>query len=88
MSNMTEESYDLFLHDLKNLVIDLNIVKQKVEVMSNDQRMKIIEDRMNVLLLDNAKLKLVLEDLCQEVEDIYQKVDQESYHKPKTRKKS
>lgn len=62
----------MLLHDLKTMVIDLQNLKQKTQML---------EERTNILMLENAKLKLIIEDVCHEV-------SKEITHKPKTRKKS
>lgn len=48
---------DSLLHDLKEMVIDVQNLKTNY---------KVLDERMNILLLENAKLKLILEDICQE----------------------
>ena len=60
------------LNDLKNMVIDLQNIVKKTEIL---------EERMNRMLLENAKLKLILEDVCQEV-------SKDHIHKPKKWRKS
>ena len=44
------------LHDLKEMVIDIKDLKANYQVL---------EERMNILLLENAKLKLILDDVYQ-----------------------
>jgi hypothetical protein len=67
MSDLNEETYHSFLHEIKNMAIDMNNIKQKGEELTTDQRIDRLEERMNILLLENAKLKLILEDICHEV---------------------
>lgn len=58
--------HDERIHDLENIQAEMRLVT--------------IEQRMNILLLENAKLKLLLEDICHE--------QQRNNPKPKTRSKS
>lgn len=53
----------------------------KEKKLSDHHRLNLIEERMNILLLENAKLKLLIEDLCHEVST-------GKTLKPKTRKQS
>jgi hypothetical protein len=46
---------DSLLNDIKEMAIDVqNLIENQ----------KVLEERMNILLLENAKLKYVLEDIC------------------------
>lgn len=51
----------------------------KVDLEHHNKRITVLEERMNILLLENAKLKLMLEDICHEI-------SKELTHKPKTRR--
>ncbi len=46
-----------------------------------EERIRFLEERMNILLLEMSKLKLILEDICFEA-------NKESNLKSKTRRKS
>ena len=81
MSDLNEENYHSFLHEIKDLAIDMQNIKDKVEELTADERITRLEARMNILLLENAKLKLLLEDICQEVSN-------ENTYKHKTRRRS
>jgi len=94
MTDLSEDNYHSFLHEIKNMVLDMQHLKArvmttedfigqnyKVDVASLDDRMTMLEQRMNILLLENAKLKLILEDICHEV-------SKDTPHNPKTRRKS
>jgi hypothetical protein len=94
MSDLNEENYHSFLHEVKDMVLDLQNLKSRVmtaedfigqnyqvDLSKIDARISSIEERMNILLLENAKLKLILEDICQEVSK-YNPIN------PKTRRKS
>lgn len=81
MSELSEQAYHDLLHDLKNFVIDLQNVKHKVEELTADERIERLEARVNALMLENAKLKLLLEDVCHQVSMEYKPT-------PKTRRKS
>lgn len=79
MSDLNEENYHSFLHEIKNMAIDMRNIKEKVEELTADERITRLEERMNILLLENAKLKVILEDVCHEASKVY---------KPKIRRKS
>lgn len=81
MSDLNEENYHSFLHEIKYMAIDMQNIKEKVENLSSDERITRLEERMNILLLENAKLKLILEDICHEV-------SKERTHNHKTRRQS
>ncbi len=81
MTTLSEENYHSFLHEIKHMAIDMQDIKNKVEELTSDERITRLEERMNILLLENAKLKLILEDICHEV-------SKEQPHKPKTRRQS
>jgi len=81
MSDLNEENYHNFLHEIKNLAIDMQDIKEIVKGLTIDERITKLEERMNILLLENAKLKLILEDVCH-------LVSLEDTNKHKTRKKS
>ena len=81
MSDLNEENYHSFLHEIKNLAIDMQNIKEKVEELTTNDRILRLEERMNILFLENAKLKLLLEDVCHEV-------SKDKTHKPKTRRRS
>ena len=81
MSGLNEENYHGFLHEIKNLAIDMQNIKDKVNTLTADERITKLEKHMNILLLENAKLKLILEDVCH-------LVSQENLNNHKTRKKS
>jgi len=81
MTDLNEENYHSFLHEIKNMAIDMQNMKDKVELLSADARITRLEQCMNILLLENAKLKLILEDLCSEAE-------KKLNLNPKTRRKS
>lgn len=51
----------------------------KLDCLSIEQRLDSLEERMNILLLENVKLKLILEDICHDV-------SKEITHKPKKRR--
>ena len=80
MSDLNEESYHSFLHEIKDMVLDMQNLKTrmmttenfigqnyKVDLSTMNARIDTFEERMNILLLENAKLKLILEDICCEV---------------------
>jgi hypothetical protein len=94
MTDLNEENYHSFLHEIKNMVLDMQSLKPrvmttedfigqnyKVDLANHDERIAMLEERMNILLVENAKLKLLLEDICHEV-------SKETTHKHKTRRKS
>jgi hypothetical protein len=65
-----EEITHSLLHDLKNMVVDLQNVKE---------RTLLLEERTHILMLENSKLRLLLEDICYE---------QSNLQPTKTRRKS
>ena len=92
MTDLSEENYHNFLHEIKDMVLDMQNLKArllttedfigqnyKVDLESFDKRITRLEERMNILLLENAKLKLILEDICYEL-------SKEPPHNPKTRR--
>lgn len=94
MSDLNEENYHSFLHEIKEMVLDMQNLKArvmttedfigqnyKVDLEDHNARITLLEERMNILLLENAKLKLLLEDLCHEV-------SKEIPNKTKTRRQS
>lgn len=81
MSNLNEENYHSFLHELKAFAMDMKDIKSKIEELTADERITRLEERVNILMLENMKLKLILEDICHEA-------SKEFTPKPKTRRKS
>ena len=94
MTDLNEENYHSFLHEIKEMVLDMQSLKTrvmttedfigqnyKVDLAVFDERITMLEERMNILLLENVKLKLILEDICHEV-------SKEHTYNPKTRRKS
>lgn len=94
MSDLNEENYHSFLHEVKEMTLDMQNLKArvmtaedfigqnyKVDLANHNERITLLEERMNILLLENAKLKLILEDICNEVSN-------EQSPNPKTRRKS
>ena len=59
----------------------LSLELPKERTLSLHNRMHQMEGRMNILLLEHAKLKLLLEDICKEI-------TMEQIKQPKTRRKS
>jgi hypothetical protein len=55
MSDLNEENYHNFLHEIKNMVLDVDKIKMK-ELS--------LDERMNLLLLEHENLKNMLEDIC------------------------
>lgn len=55
MTDLNEENYHSFLHEIKNMVLDLDKMKDKEMTL---------EERMNLLLIEHANLKNLLEDVC------------------------
>lgn len=68
----TEEVRHSLIHDLKNMVVDIQNLKKKSEIL---------EDRTMILIQENAKLKLLYEDVCHELSKLQS-------DKKQTRKKS
>lgn len=65
MDEKETASYQEILHDLKTFVLDFKSVKDKVEALTSEERLFIIEDRLDFLLRENAKLRLILEERLQ-----------------------
>ncbi len=81
MSDLNEENYHSFLHEIKDLAIDMQNIKEKLEELTSHERITRLEEKVNILMSENLKLKLILEDLCYEASRQY-------INKPNTRRKS
>ena len=55
MSDLNENNYHNFLHEIKNMVLEINTLENNALSL---------EERMNILLLEYANLKALVEDLC------------------------
>jgi hypothetical protein len=63
--SMTEGLYNSILHDLKSFAMDMKDVKQKVEELSDNERIGRLEERTDILLLEFKKLKYALDRIIQ-----------------------
>lgn len=76
------------LHDLKSMFIDLQNCKEMIGALNRipslvyhldesnkdlQEQINTLSEKMNILLLENAKLKVILEDICQEQSKINNK---------------